>query len=168
MADEQELHPVVQLMLKRMESHPEEFGGEPYTEGGRWGSVLITIQEHGSDAERNAMADSMRVIRLERAHVWALDELCNGEERRKEEERAEQEARVAQIAYTQSLGKISLSQYAQRHQNTAAAAGVLAGSIISLAGGGGGGSSIPSPNIKIGNETLDENMLAKIKRSTGL
>jgi hypothetical protein len=155
MADEQELHPVVQLMLKRMESHPEEFGDGPYPSGRRWDSVLNTIQAHGSDAECNAMADSMRVIRLEQAHVWALDELCNGEERRKEAERAEQEARVAaQGAYTQSLAKVSLSQYAQRHQNAAA---VQTGVVAHTA-----------PSLQIGNETLDENMLAKIKRSIGL
>jgi hypothetical protein len=73
------LHPVVQLLLKRMESHPEEF---QYSTGGRWQYALDMIEDHGAEGEKAALQSAIKIIRLEEAHVWALNELCNGDERR--------------------------------------------------------------------------------------
>jgi hypothetical protein len=81
MADNQELHPVIQLLLKRMESHPEEFECKGY---GRWQYALEIIENYGSTEDVAVLRDAMRSIRLEEAHVWALEELCNGEERRRQ------------------------------------------------------------------------------------
>ena len=161
MADNEELHPVVQLLLKRMESHPEEFKSEHES---RWWKVIEAIDRWGNDVESDALEAGLRKIRLEEAHVWALDELCNGEERRKEEEmRKATQVQAYQSAMAQ---KMSLQSYAQLGN---AAHGAALQNALSIAQPG---AVIPvtqtAPSLRIGNETLDESMLTKIKRSIGL
>jgi hypothetical protein len=73
------LHPVVDLMLARMKSNPEEFA-DRY--GGRWSDTLMQITDCGSDAEIEAIREGTRSIILDKAHAQAMDELLNGEERR--------------------------------------------------------------------------------------
>jgi hypothetical protein len=73
------LHPVVDLMLARMKSNPEEFA-DRY--GGRWSDILVQITNCGSDAEIEAIREGTRSIILDKAHAQAMDELLNGEERR--------------------------------------------------------------------------------------
>jgi hypothetical protein len=89
MTEEQELHPVVQLILARMESHPDEFDEKAF---GRWQHALTAIERYGGPAERDAINAGIRKVRLEEAHVWALDEMCNGEERRADQRRQQAEA----------------------------------------------------------------------------
>jgi len=85
MADE--LHAVTRLLLKRMESHPEEF-----TRGtNRWGGFVEGILEYGNEAEKTALNAAMRDIRLGEIHEWVMDELLTGPERRAEEERQREE-----------------------------------------------------------------------------
>ena len=86
-------HDVVKLLLKRMESHPEEFKKD----ADRWDKVLLEVLEHGNEAEIAAIHLSIRNIRLSEAHEDMMDELCNGDERRrrKEEEEREYERNLA-------------------------------------------------------------------------
>ena len=106
MADNEELHPAVQLLLKRMESHPEEFVPPPemaWTPS-RWQHVLEVVVDHGSAADKEAVDNKIRALQMERLHQWALDELLNGEERRKaklEEEVRTRTTMQAQIAQAQ-------------------------------------------------------------------
>ncbi len=74
-----EPHEVVKLLLKRMESHPEEFKSRV----DRWDTVLVEVLEHANEAEIAAIHASIRNIRLGEAHEDMMDELCNGEERRR-------------------------------------------------------------------------------------
>jgi hypothetical protein len=74
-----EPHDVVKLLLARMESHPEEFKSH----ADRWDRVLLEVLEHGNEAEIAAIHASVRNIRLGEAHEDMMDELCNGEERRR-------------------------------------------------------------------------------------
>lgn len=78
-----EMHDVVQLLLARMESHPEEFLWET---GNRWQSTLGSVREYGTPEEINAIDAGLRVIMLQQAHEGMLDELLNGDERRRREE----------------------------------------------------------------------------------
>jgi hypothetical protein len=78
MADK--LHPVVELMLARMETHPEEFP-ETFT-GGRWYTVITRILNWSSEEESEVLRERLRDIMLDKAHAEAMDELLNGEERR--------------------------------------------------------------------------------------
>ena len=86
------LHPVVELLLARMKSHPEEFTDgylcselEPVDHygNGRWEGVLRAVCKNGNEAELEAVNDALRSIRLGQAHEWMMDELFNGEERRR-------------------------------------------------------------------------------------
>jgi hypothetical protein len=83
MADEP--HDVVKLLLKRMESHPEEF---KFRIGGyhqRWYDYVNSINEYGNKADKAAINAKLRDIRLAEVHEQVMDELLNGEERRRKE-----------------------------------------------------------------------------------
>lgn len=91
MADE--MHDVVKLLLKRMESHPEEFARGM----SRWGWLVNDAMEHGSDEERAALKEGLRPILMQEIHENVMDELLNGEERRhREAEEAEYEKQLIQ------------------------------------------------------------------------
>ena len=78
----EELHPVVELLLARMKSHPEEFANG----ASRWGWMINDIMGHGTDEECAALKAGLRPIRLQAVHELVLDELCNGEERRRKQQ----------------------------------------------------------------------------------
>jgi hypothetical protein len=68
-----ELHPVVDLFLRRAESHPEEIAD------GRWGWVLDRIHEHGSQADKDAIKPIYSKIMMDGAHRGMMQELLNPE-----------------------------------------------------------------------------------------
>ena len=84
-----EMHDVVNLLLKRMESHPEEFESalgesENLTDAqDRWWRVLDRVLEHGTEEEKAAIRAALREIKLDAAHRIMMDELLNGDERRR-------------------------------------------------------------------------------------
>jgi hypothetical protein len=106
---EDNMHDVVKLMLARMESHPHEFvpddEGDAYiirdVEVDRWWRAMSEVKEYANEEEKKAIAAKLRTLRLQKAHEWAMDELCNGEERRRKEKREreleEQRYRAASI-----------------------------------------------------------------------
>jgi hypothetical protein len=107
MADEP--HEVVKLLLKRMESHPEEFriGDGPFHD--RWYDHVNGIHAYGSEADKAAMAAGLRKIRLAEIHEKVMDELLNGDERRR---KAEEEAK-----YERGLMMKNTQQQLAAHQN---------------------------------------------------
>jgi hypothetical protein len=93
MADEP--HDAVKLLLARMDSHPEEFKHR----ADRWDRVLVEVLEHANEAEIAAIHASIRKIRLNEAHEDMMDELLNGEDRRRmEKEDDEYERHLAHAA----------------------------------------------------------------------
>lgn len=95
----EELHPVVELLLARMKSHPEEFTDEylfselspvDHYGNGRWEAVLRAVCKNGNEAELEAINEALRPIRLNQAHEYMMDELCNGEERRRKQREAKE------------------------------------------------------------------------------
>ena len=153
---EDEPHEVVTLLLKRMESHPEEFriGDGPFHD--RWYDHVNGIHAYGSEADKAAMAAGLRKIRLSEIHEKVMDELLNGDERRrKAEEEAEYErglmmtqGRLAQQQQQQLQGyRNAIGQY-----NQAQAIGLAPSSksVLPIANGGTG-------------ETL-ESTLGKLKK----
>ena len=69
------IHPVIRLLLARMESHPEEFYCNA---SGRWDYFLQLLEENARPEEFSVLAEPLRRIRLEEIHGLVLDELCNG------------------------------------------------------------------------------------------
>jgi hypothetical protein len=109
-----ELHPVVKLLLKRMQSHPEEFDRHEEIYGDRWSSIVADILEYGNQDDISAVRAAMRDIRLGEAHEDMMDELLNGDERRRKEEadreyekqlmQQMQQQRMQQNAYANQAG----------------------------------------------------------------
>lgn len=90
MADE--VHPVVRLMLARMETHPEEFtecaeSSSPEYFSGRWGPTIMAIRKYGTKADQDAFFPTYNRLRMDAQHEDTMDELCNGEARREQAER---------------------------------------------------------------------------------
>lgn len=78
-----EPHAVVRLLIARMESHPEEFKRDVVLSADRWHVVVAEITEWGNEVDRAALDAGMRGIRLGEAHKMVMDELLNGEDRRR-------------------------------------------------------------------------------------
>ena len=93
MADEP--HDVVKLLLARMKSHPEEFSLKSPSYHDRWYNHLNEIHAHGNEADKAALAEKIRDIRLSEIHEQVMDELFNGPERRRiENEEANYERKI--------------------------------------------------------------------------
>lgn len=147
---EDNIHPVVRLLAKRMESHPEEFG---YKGSGRWSIWLEALHNLATPEERLLL----RTARMDEIHEQVMDELLNGEARREEERRQRKEAEERYVqqqrAYSQAqqlqqlAGQQASQLYGQAQQYT---------------------NHIAPTNIKLGDETLDEGMIKQIKRKLGL
>jgi hypothetical protein len=124
MADEP--HDAVKLLLARMESHPEEFRFKEGAYHDRWYNHISAVNTYGNEADKAALAAKTRDIRMAEVHEQVMDELLNGEDRRrKEEEEAEYERKTAaqhmkqQMVTMQSrqAGKNSYSFDLDRYQN---------------------------------------------------
>lgn len=91
--EDKKLHPVTELLLARMESHPEEFRDEylmsqvkPSFKEGRWEPAIRSVQQWGAPEDTEALSAKLRGIYMDQAHEWVMDELLNGEERRRKEQ----------------------------------------------------------------------------------
>lgn len=84
--EDKKVHPVVELLLARMKSHPEEF----QVGMNRWDFVLHKVLDNGNEADLEAINEGLRPIRLAEAHEWMMDELLNGEDRRRQEQEQEE------------------------------------------------------------------------------
>jgi hypothetical protein len=110
MADEP--HAVVKLLLARMESHPEEFSSDKERYSDRWERYISEIEVFGNEADKAALNAKLRDIWMVKIHEKVMEELCNGEERR----RKEQEDREYERNLSKSLLLTKQSQYAQANQ----------------------------------------------------
>jgi hypothetical protein len=147
-----EVHPVVELLIARMESHPEEFKDDymmsevrPTAGSGRWLLATQAIQDHGSKRDVEALNAALSKIYMQYIHEWTMDELLNGEDRRREEEEVKkrlwtQQQQMHQQAYQQSphlqSGMQNVSQLGGWQQ-----AGLL-------------GAASPSPQPRLGEDSL--------------
>ena len=69
----EELHPLVDLFLRRAASNPEEIAR------GRWDWVLKSILENGSPAEQDAVQPVYKKTKLDGTHRTMMQELLNPE-----------------------------------------------------------------------------------------
>jgi hypothetical protein len=92
-----------------MESHPEEFRFKEGAYHDRWYNHISSINSYGNEADKAAIAEKTRDIRMAEVHEQIMEELCNGpENRRKEEEEAEYERKLEALARKQQqLQKIN-------------------------------------------------------------
>lgn len=177
MADEQN-HPLVDLMLARMKSHPEEFKSVD----GRWDSAMGAIENWAKPEQKALVTRALYDILLDAAHHEAMDELFNGEERRLKLMEAEKENQLAQaqryaaIQQQMQQAKQQLGGYGQLGQSSPTDISQLGiGRGTSTIGGRGITWAVMDeiadiqPNaIKLGGETLDEGMIKRMKKALGL
>ena len=155
------IHPVVELLVARMESHPEEF--DP-NRGGRWAEWLEQLIPLVTEEERVILRGPM----MQGIYEEVLDELLNGEERRA------QAQRERDLAMQQMMGA--------RHAKSLYAQAMRAGGLQGI----GIGTATPSQpltiqssgkealrigsggELQIGTETLDESLISNIRKKLGL
>jgi hypothetical protein len=90
-----------------MESHPEEFRVADGPE--RWVTHIDMVQDYGSEADKAALNAKLRDIVMGEVHEDVMDELLNGEDRRRKE-KEEQE-------YERNLKKsLTLTQHQMMQQ----------------------------------------------------
>ena len=129
-----ELHEVVKLLVARIESHPQEFYNDLVEVDGtedRWWAVIRDIRTYGNKVEVEAVNAALREGKLRKAHEAMMDELCNGDERRRKQREAyeEEQKRYAaqQTAMAQAVHNNMNSVYSNAQQYQNAAASQLAG-----------------------------------------
>ena len=83
MADEP--HDAVKLLLARMDSHPEEFRLKDPSYHDRWYNHMSAINSYGNEADIAALNAKVRDIRMAEIHEQIMDEMLNGEDRRRKE-----------------------------------------------------------------------------------
>lgn len=66
-------HPAIQLLLKRMESHPHEFSPT-----GKWRQIVQEILQWGDKEERAKVRNALRTLHLDRVHRQMMKELLDG------------------------------------------------------------------------------------------
>ena len=69
-----DFHPAVQLMLARMDTHPEEFRPRGY----RWEEALGSMLEAASPKEVMALAAKINRFRMDALHEQIMSELLEG------------------------------------------------------------------------------------------
>jgi hypothetical protein len=127
MADE--IHEVVTLLLARMESNPEEFkfnDGGSLAVSGRWETWIAQLGWYFNETEKALMYAKARELVFQRVHEEVLDELLNGEDRRRKE--AEDREYERQMMTRQA----ALAQQQKAYVNQ------LQGMVGQVYGGGGG------------------------------
>lgn len=70
MEDEEQVHPGVELLLARMESHPEEFEKDT-----RWAAKYQPYKTHWNAKEKRLFSAKLRTIRMQAMHENLMKEL---------------------------------------------------------------------------------------------
>lgn len=175
MADD--THPVIRLLIARMESHPEEF--RPHV--GRWASFVEEVRDTAEGADLDTFNAAYSKLLLTHLHERVMDELLNGEERRAAEaRRREEETRLKMQQYQMQQAQMAQNQFGnnlqnamlQSQQNSLSGLGLGQSQPLMLGTGGNEAMRInPNGEIRLGGpggEVLDANILRKMKRKLGV
>lgn len=169
MADD--THPVIRLLIARMESHPEEF--RPHV--GRWASFVEEVRDTAEGADLDTFNAAYSKLLLTHLHERVMDELLNGEQRRAEEQRKREEAKQLEMRqYQMQQAQMAQAQhlYGSSQQNSLSGLGLAQSQSLMLGTGGNEAMRInPNGEIRLGGpggEVLDANILRKMKRKLGV
>lgn len=109
MVDNTDLHPVVQMLIARMDSHPEEFEG---TYAGRWSLFIEELRAVATGDNLAVFEEHYAKVCLDKLHDRVLDELLNGDTRR-----AQMEAERANAYKKYASTQVGASPYPSAGQN---------------------------------------------------
>lgn len=143
------MHQAVELILKRMDSNPDEFTGDSKD---RWMRMLKRYEAFFSQEERDAILEKQNAIMMGEFHKEVMAELLYGDERRQQEREAQMDLEQAKM----QMKAQALALQAHPMMNTAQ--GIAPGSIYSIAN-----NSVASNTVTIGSETLDATLIQKLK-----
>ena len=167
---EDNTHEVVKLLLARMKSHPEEFAAG----ANRWGWMVNDVLDHCSKEEAEAIKEGLRPIRLQEIHEHVMDELCNGDERRrKAQQEDEYQRQMVMQQYAAQQSNALAGQYAQA-QNLQSMQSMGIGNIapsqkLTLGVAGNEAMRIQANGeLHLGGEKLDAGMIRKMKKALGI
>ncbi len=189
MADK--LHPAVELLLARMDSHPEEFVSDNIPAYGSRADVLRKLVHNVLDNVEGPQVlpvkEKLDQLYLDMYHKELMDELLSGDDKRAQE--AATQVAAKQQAYAAQLQSYPVHlQQSLAHTMQQAAYAQSPGLLQGLAGsspsgyggggGGGGGASLPvntSPysgtitgtkatSLLIDDQVLDGPMIKRMKR----
>ncbi len=154
------MHQAVELILKRMESNPDEFTGDSKD---RWMRMLKRYEAFFNQEERDAILEKQNGIMMGEFHKEVMAELLYGEDRRREEREAQMEA--AQMKMQSQV----LGMRGQSGMNAAQA--IQPGSIYALSANSAvsgtvtiqGTANIQSDTMTLGEESIDKSLIQKLK-----
>nr|DAT24713.1 MAG TPA: Pre-mRNA branch site protein p14 mutant, pre-mRNA splicing, adenine [Caudoviricetes sp.] len=144
------MHQAVDLLLKRMDSNPDEFMSS-HPRQVRWDKIIRSYDSYLTDEERDAIRQKYSEIQMGAMHKDIMAELLYGEER------AEVASQSAYAMTSAGQEKMWLSG-----NGTAGIGGVFPSNTLNIAS-----SSINPGRVQLGNQTLDEDTLAKQRSVLG-
>jgi len=80
MADEPQLHDLTKLLLKRLESNPEEFSRIKLSADREWFETIEVVREHGTNLDRDTLNAALDKFHMDDTLEGALKGLLNGDE----------------------------------------------------------------------------------------
>ena len=89
------LHPAVQLMLARMDTHPEEFRPR----GFRWEAIVAAMLSASSPEETLALTTKLNRFRMDALHEQLMAELLDGNQKPKNTARGNINVQEALMSY---------------------------------------------------------------------
>ena len=152
------IHPVIQLLAKRMESHPEEF----FHPINRWSVVIDNIKMQARGEDFVEFEKALSKVRLDQIHEEVMDELLNGDERRQRElEQKKELERQRLLAAQQAAQQLYAVSGGGTGQTMALSS--LANTIT------GDPYQLRASNVlNIGDESITADLIKKLKKVAGL
>lgn len=141
------MHPAIELLLKRMESNPDEFM-DGHRRNNRWGRIMDKYDSFMSEDDRKVLKEKYTALQMDSMHKEIMAELLYGEEER------QKELEFEQMSLARRLG-ISAAQQPM----------ITPGTIVNVQHQG----SITAPaNITPGNLNVDSITIAGTKLDKSL
>jgi hypothetical protein len=106
------LHPVVELLLARMKSNPDEF--EP--KGWRWTKLMESSGNYFTEEEHAALREGQRQVSMSALHVAVMNELLRAPEEEVDERLCAQGAPISSQYYQNAISAQQLQAYQQLQQ----------------------------------------------------
>lgn len=160
------MHQAVELILKRMESNPDEFTGDSKD---RWMRMIKRYEAFFNDEERKAISEKQNAIMMKEFHNEVMGELLYGEERRQQERESQME--IAQMKMQSQILGLQAQSAMNATQNSMLGQALQPGSVYALAGNSlasgtvtiQGTANIQSDTMTLGGESIDKSLIQKLK-----
>ena len=154
------MHQAVELVLKRMESNPDEFTGDSRD---RWMRMIKRYEAFFNEEERKAISEKQNAIMMKEFHNEVMGELLYGEERRQQERESQME--IAQMKMQSQILGLQAQSSIHATQNSMLGQALQPGSVYALTANNAASSAlhIQGGTMTLGGETIDKTLIQKLK-----